>query len=112
MRLPAKVKDNKHHVDLWLTIFQGGVNITSREKDVLSELILSYMMLKEKGLIEPYLSKEVLGTDIRKHVCESLDISTFNLTNILASLKAKGCIFADQINPQLIPERELIFEFK
>ena len=112
MKLTIQTQDNKHHIDLWLTLFQGGTNITSREKEVLAELISAYLLLKSKGLIEPFLSKEVLGTDIRKIICNSLEISTFNLTNILAALKAKGCIFDDKINPQLIPEKELIFKFK
>lgn len=112
MKLITAIKDNKHHTDLWLTLFQGGVGYTQREKEVLSELISAYLMLRSKGLIEPYLSKEILGTDVRKVVCDNLSISTFNLTNVLAALKAKGCIFDDKINPQLIPEKELIFEFK
>jgi len=112
MKLTTAIKDNKHHTDLWLTLFQGGVGYTHREKEVLSEFISAYLMLKSKGLIEPYLTKEVFGAEVRKTVRESLEISSFNLTNILAALKAKGCIFDDKINPQLIPEKELIFEFK
>lgn len=112
MKLVTQTRDNKHHIDLWLTLFQGGVGYTQREKEVLSEFISAYLLLKSKGLIEPYLSKEVLSTEVRKNVCDTLDISSFNLTNILAALKSKGCIIDDQINPQLIPEKELIFEFK
>ena len=112
MKLTTELVDNKHHIDLWLTLFQGGVRYTSRDKEVLAEFILAYLLLKSKGLIEPYLSKEVFGAEVRKSVRESLEISSFNLTNILAALKTKGCVVNDKINPQLLPEKELLFEFK
>ncbi len=79
---------------------------------MLAEFIAAYLFHKSKGLIEPYLSKEVFDTEVRKHICETLKISSFNLTNVLASLKTKGTIINEKLNPQLIPEQELIFEFK
>lgn len=112
MKLTTELVDNKHHIDLWLTLFQGGVGYTKREKEVLAEFISVYFSLKSRGLIEPYLSKEVFGTSVRLSVRESLEMSAFNLTNILAALKNKGCIIDDKINTQLLPEKELLFEFK
>lgn len=112
MKLITATEDTKHHISLWLTLFQGGAGFTTREKEVLLEFISAYLTLKSNGLIEPYLTKEVFGAEVRKYVRETLSISSFNLTNILASLKSKGCIVDDKINPQLIPEKELIFEFK
>lgn len=113
MKLVTATKGVKHHTSLWLTLWQGGVGYTAREKEVLLEFIISYLNLKSQGLIEPFLSKEVFSTEVRKEVCERLSISTFNLTNVLAALKTKGCISEEgRINTQLIPEKELIFEFK
>ena len=112
MKLVTHVRDNKQHTELWLSLWAGGLKITPREKEVLAELILAYLYHKSKGLIEPYLSKEVFGTEVRKGVQEALEISSFNLTNVLASLKSKGCITDSSLNPNLIPDTELIFEFK
>ena len=112
MRLVVQPDDVNHHINLWLTLWQGETGITSREKEVLTEFIKAYMLHKSKGLIEPYLSKEVFSTEVRKYVCDTLSISSFNLTNVLASLKSKECIKEDKLDKKLIPEKELTFVFK
>ena len=112
MRLTVNIKDNKQHIDLWLSLWQGGTKITTREKAVLAEFIVIYMLLKSKKVEEPYLSKLLFDSDARKEVCNALNISSFNLTNIIAALKAKECILDDKISPQLIPDKEFVIEFK
>ena len=112
MKQVTKIRDVKHHIDLWLSLWQGGIGITSREKDVLTEFIEIHLLLKSKDIVEPYLSKLLFDSDSRKQVCTNLSISSFNLTNVLTSLKNKGCIIDEQISLPLIPEKELIFEFR
>ena len=112
MKLTTKLRDVKHHIDVWLTLWQGGIDITTREKDVLAEFIAIHLLLVSKGMKEPYLAKLLFDADARKQVCINLSISSFNLTNVLAALKNKGAITDNVISSQLIPEKELIFEFK
>jgi hypothetical protein len=98
-------------ITAWLSLWQGVVGFTNREKDVLSLILVKYSNLKSTGLIEPYLSKELFSTECRKEYCDVLDITNYNLTNLLSSLKEKGIIKESVIDPRLIPQGQITFKF-
>jgi hypothetical protein len=107
------VKDYRDHTNFWLTLFQSGSKITDREKSVLIEVLVKREELSRDGISEPYLTKLLFDTESRKEYCESLEISSFSLTNSLSALKAKGVLGEDfSVLKRLIPAEKLEFNFR
>jgi hypothetical protein len=99
-------------INSWLSLWQGVIGFTSREKELLSLMLIKHSTLSSRGLIEPYLSKELMSTECRKDYCGIMDITNYNLTNLLSSLKDKGILKDNQIDPRLLPREEVTFKFK
>lgn len=112
MKLTVNVTNKRQHIDLWLTLWQAGLGLTEREKSVIAEILLRRDELVEGGIKEPFLSKLLFDADSRKIYCSALSISSYNFTNILGALKSKGVLNDTLLNPQLIPDTSLIFDFK
>jgi hypothetical protein len=104
---------------MWLVLWQGALNLTPRERDVMAEILDRYMELTKEGVTIPWSYKLCFDSDSRKKYCEKLEISSYNLTNLLSGLKEKGAIYdvsADGvtitfISKQLIPVKEITFNF-
>ena len=74
------------------------------EIKVLGYFINAYLNLKEKVLDETLLNKLVFSKDVRNEIMEELGISKFSLGNAEVSLRKKGIIRNEAINPAIIPE--------
>lgn len=113
MKLKIKVKNNREHFNLWLTLFQSGSNLTDREKSILVEILVRREELSKDGIKEPFLTKLLFDTDSKELICDRLLISGFSYANALKSMKDKSIISEGlEIESSLIPEDSLEFNFK
>ena len=101
---------------LWAVIWKGTLGLTEQESNLFAELIRCYELHKEGGLVEPYLSQELLNTEMRKIYQKNLGISAHNLRNLIASLRSKGVIKGEGaskyfLDPRLQPVKQLLFNF-
>lgn len=115
MELKAKVT-KEQFIKNYINIFNGGLRITSKEKEFLYEILLRYLNLIDEGLKEPYLSKLVFSKEVITEIKNKLSLSSQGLNNYKTQLKRKG-VFKEtavgiQIDAKLIPQKELIFKFE
>lgn len=101
---------------MWLVLWQGALDLTSREREVLAAILDKILELNEEGIKEPYLSKLLFDKDTRKYYCDKLGISAFNLTNLLSGLKEKKVIKEVskglyEVDSKVIPQKEVTFKF-
>jgi hypothetical protein len=100
----------------YLTLFNGSLRLTDRELDLLSSLLDKYMELRGEGLKEPFLSKFVFSTEIKREVQSIMGINSQYFQNIVSNLVKKGVLSAEgtglyTFNPSIIPRKEIGFRF-
>ena len=109
-----------NYTTLWLVLWQGALNLTPRERDVLAAILDKYLELDKAGVKPPYLWKLVFDTDARKEYCEKIGLSSYNLTNLLGGLKEKKALVNLSyendvevlgVTPHLLPKKEITFRF-
>lgn len=113
MELTAKV-NKEQWVSNYINIFNGGLRITQKEKDLLAEYLLIYVDLIKDGLKEPYLSKLVFAKENVAEIRKKLNLSSQSYNNYKTQLKDKGVLKEDnglKVDPKLIPQKELTFKF-
>lgn len=101
---------------MWLVLWQGALDLTVKEREVLAAILDKLIELRDAGIKEPYISKLLFDKDTRKQYCDRLSISGFNLTNLLSSLKKKSVIKEVskglyEVDPKVIPQKEVKFKF-
>jgi biotin operon repressor len=118
MKIDIKTTED-NYTTLWLVLWQGALNLTPREREVLAAILDKYLELDKGGVTDPWIYKLCFDKDSRKEYCEKLSISSFNLTNLVAGLKEKGALIdmesdgstLTKISLQLIPKKEITFRF-
>jgi len=100
----------------YLTLFNGKLKLTEKELDLLSLLLDNYLEFREQGLQEPFLSKFVFSTEIKKKVQKKLGINSQYFQNIISGLTKKGAVIKQGAGlytfpPQVIPRKEIGFRF-
>ena len=101
----------------YITLWNGTWKLTDMEISVLSELLKSYLKLKQEGLKEPYLSKFLFSTENKREIKNKIeDLSDQGFANYIASLKKKNIITEKNnnfiIDERVIPVKKLTFEFQ
>lgn len=118
-----KVLKRKVDIDnfypVYLKTLNGHLALTNRELEVLVELCTIKAKYLDQKLTENELAKLVLGKAAREELRSKLNISPFNLNNIIKSLKDKQVLLANgrkyTINPRLfVPptDKEYSINFK
>lgn len=100
----------------YLLLLNGGLKLTSKELDVLSLLIDKYLQFKELGLKEPFLSKYIFSSEIKKEVRDKSGINSQYFQNIVSKLVKKKVLIAMgnglyEFLPHIIPVKEICFKF-
>jgi len=116
MELIAKV--NRHtHIEYWIKLWNGGLNLTEKEQVFLGELLYRAMELSDKNITEPYLGQLVFGSNVMTEIQEKLNLSKQGVNNYKMSLKEKGVIFKGDdgsyhIESRLMPQTQVTFKFQ
>lgn len=101
---------------VWLELLSRISKLTEREIDVLEVLIKKRSLLLKDGMKQPYLSQILFSTEARKQYCQELEITDFNFTNLLGSLRKKSAIMktngVEDIYHKLIPAEEILIKFE
>jgi hypothetical protein len=97
-------KDNFYNS--YLKCFNGYLNLTPRELEVVVELCNTQAQNINLNYSPEQLSKLVFGPTSRENIRTKLSISPYNLNNIIKILKGKGVILTTVdkyyiLNPQL-----------
>jgi len=105
------------HIDAYLKIWNGGLQLTDRELDVVKELVRSYMEFTEGGVKEPYLTQMIMSSENANRIKRKLKLSKQNFSNIKTKLKDKKVLLEDGeenifFNPMFIPKKEITFKFE
>ena len=118
MKLTTKIKNRSEHILHWIALWNGGINLTEKEKEFFGELLYRYMDMVDKGVKEPYISKLLFSTEVQKEIKEKLKLSKQGMTNYRQALKNKGVIryvneWGTHSIPQvLIPKEEVTFKWE
>jgi len=114
MELKAKV-DKDQFIERYIEIWNGSLNLTEKEIEVLKEILKKYLQLIKDGLKEPYLGELVLSPNGMSEIRKILKLSSQGMNNYKEQLKEKNVIkkVGDhfQINPILIPQKSITFKF-
>lgn len=90
---------------IYLKTLNGHLSLTNRELEVLVELCKLQNQNINKGYSDKQLAKQVFGASSRKLVRSHLNISPYNLNNIIKVLKTKRVLLDTEdgykINPSL-----------
>lgn len=103
-------------INSYLQIWNGGLNLTNKELEIVIYIVKSYVSLMEANIKEPYLSEMVFGYERTKKLKKDLDCSSQNWGNYKKSLIKKKVLIREddeiRINPMLMPKTELTFKFE
>lgn len=117
--LKRKVEE-KDFYHVYLKTLNGHMALTNRELEVLVQLCKSQAKYLAAGYEDEKLSKILFSAISREEIRTLLDISPFNLNNIIKSLRTKGVLMTTNskkyiINPKLfVPstDKEYTVTFK
>jgi hypothetical protein len=111
----AKVT-KRGHIDAYLKLWNGNLQLSIRELEVAGFIINEYMTHKENGLIEPYLSEFLFDAKAILLMKKALKMSNQNWANYKSSLKAKRVLVVDGervcVNTMFLPKDSITFEFE
>ena len=114
--LVAHVTKEKH-VDAYLRIWNGGLQLTDRELEVVKKLISSYQEFEGAGVQEPYLTEMLFSQKNIRKIKDDLNLSKQNWGNIKKRLKEKKVLIDGKeedviyFNTMLLPKEEITFKF-
>lgn len=101
---------------LYLMVWNGSLNLSKQEMNLLSLLIDKYTKLVEEGVPKEYIWSILFSTESRKELQKDMgEISIHYLGNILKMLKDKKVIHeynsTYMLDSKIIPTKELTFKF-
>lgn len=117
--LKRKVEE-KDFYSVYLKTLNGHMSLTNRELEVLVQLCKSQAKYVSEGYDNEKLSKVLFSAISREEIRTLLNISPFNLNNVIKSLRTKGVLITLPtkkyiINPRLfVPstDKEYTITFK
>lgn len=89
LRRKVELKD---FYKVYLKTLNGHMNLTNRELDVLTELCKLQSKYTKEGYTDNKLSKMIFSSLSREEIRTTLGISSFNLNNIMKSLRDKNYV--------------------
>ena len=116
--LKRKVEQEDFYL-VYLKTLNGHLGLTNRELDVLVQLCKTQASFSDEGYSDEQLSKIVFSSGSRQLIREHLQISPFNLNNIIKVLRAKKILLTVgkryYINPRIFvsnKDKEYSINFK
>lgn len=114
MELTTKVTRDEF-INQYITIWNGGLQLTEKEREVLHKFLLRYLELIDNGLKEPYIGELVFASKNVREIGTELGLTAQGINNYKAQLRDKGVLIDKgdhyEIHPRLIPQKELTFKF-
>lgn len=101
VRIPATVETN--FFKYWFEFLKPYHKLTSREIDVISELVKIRFQLSKVILDEEVLDSVLMSEDTKKKVREICKIKLSHFQVIMGKLRKHGIIVNDKINKRFIP---------
>ncbi len=101
VRIPATVETN--FFKYWFEFLKPYHKLTSREIDVISELVKIRFQLSKVILDEDVLDSVLMSEDTKKKVREICKIKLSHFQVIMGKLRKHGIIINDKINKRFIP---------
>ncbi len=101
VRIPATVESN--FFKYWFEFLKPYHKLTSREIDVISELVKIRFQLSKVILDEDVLDSVLMSEDTKKKVREICKIKLSHFQVIMGKLRKHGIIVNDKINKRFIP---------
>lgn len=106
--------EQKDFYKVYLKTLNGHMNLTNRELDVLTELCKLQSKFIKEGYEDDKLSKMIFSSLSRETMRNTLEISSFNLNNIIKSLRDKQYITkisgVQVINPRVyVPDTDTTY---
>lgn len=101
VRIPATVETN--FFKYWFEFLKPYHKLTSREIDVISELVKIRFQLSKVILDENVLDSVLMSEDTKKKVREICKIKLSHFQVIMGKLRKHGIIVNDKINKRFIP---------
>ncbi len=101
VRIPATVETN--FFKYWFEFLKPYHKLTSREIDVISELVKIRFQLSKVILDEDVLDSVLMSEDTKKKVREICKIKLSHFQVIMGKLRKHGIIVNDKINKRFIP---------
>lgn len=101
VRIPATVETN--FFKYWFEFLKPYHKLTSREIDVISELVKIRFQLSKIILDEDVLDSVLMSEDTKKKVREICKIKLSHFQVIMGKLRKHGIIVNDKINKRFIP---------
>ena len=99
----------------FLRVYLANKRLTDKQLHVTAQLVTHYAQYIADGVIEPYASTLLFSTEVRKEICDTLNISAAHLNNTFNALTKKDILAKEatySINPNLVPKETLTFKFK
>lgn len=88
---------------VWLTLFQPFIKLRNQELKVLASLLYYRYTIQQQVKNKAILDELLFNTQTRKKIKRDLDLENYSFNNILTSLRKKGMIDKQTINPKIIP---------
>lgn len=116
--MELKTKVNRHsHIAYWVKLWNGGLQLTDKERTFLGEILYRTMYLQDQGIQEPFLGQLVFSTKTMNEIKEKLELSKQGINNYKMALVRKGVIYKDDenvyhVNQRLIPKESITFKFE
>lgn len=109
MNFTLTYSSHKELVTKWITIYNGMLGLSERQKELVVEIVTRYLELREVILDEEVLWTTLLSTSERKKYRESLgNMSPYQFTNLLSDLRKAQVLVhlggVERIEPKLLPE--------
>ena len=96
---------NKYEAfETWLQLTKSLHDLTPEEIKVLAMFLSERNELQDKIIDEDLMNEYLLGTKTRKKIEIALGYEPTRLPNIISSMRKKGAIIGDKINPRFIPD--------
>ena len=95
---------NKYEAfETWLQLTKSLHDLTPEEIKVLAMFLSERNELQDKIIDDDLMNEYLLGTKTRKKIEIALGYEPTRLPNIISSMRKKGAIIGDKINPRFIP---------
>jgi len=103
------------HIKYWIKLWNGNLNLTNKEEELLSEILYRIMELKDNGLEEPYISDLAFSIKSMGEIKDKLNLSKQSLFNYKKGLINKGVLIKTEtgikISQKMIPCKTVTFKF-
>ena len=90
----------------WMDFTAPYHHLTSRERDVGARILSYYFKLREGGITDPEVLKDLLWSrKCRKDMMESLNMSSAHFQMVLSKLRNSQFLVDGDLNPRFIPHK-------